>query len=98
MSTCPICGAEIGGAVPIGVAAETFPKTMRRIVFALAGGARLSRDRLADAVYWDDEDGGPLSAASVVSVTISNHREDLARLGWRIVASQGTGYWLEPVR
>ena len=46
-----------------------------RIVAALATAAHpLRADELADLVYADDPDGGPLTASNVVTVTISKAR------------------------
>jgi hypothetical protein len=93
---CPTCGKEITGPVPIGIVAETFPETMKRIIFALAGGRRLSRAALADMIYDDDPQGGPLTAESVVATTISIHRKTLAEYGWQITSEFGRkGYRLQ---
>lgn len=91
---CPYCGADLGRIVPIGIVAESFPHTMRRIILALSTGRPMTRDQIADQVYWDDPNGGPDTAKNVVSVTISNHRGALAGMGWRIQASPRSGYRL----
>lgn len=46
---------------------------------------RVSATKLADAVYWDDPNGGPEHADESINVTISRDlRPRLARLGWGV--------------
>lgn len=55
-----------------------------------------SKRELCFAAYVDHEDGPPITAPSVVQVTISRERPKLWELGWDVVGPSvtGTGYQL----
>lgn len=58
-----------------------------------AKGHFVSREDMIEAVYSDDEDGGPLCADECIKVTICRVRKLLAKLNVRIVGWRGeSGY------
>lgn len=73
-----------------------------RIVAALdAAQHPLRAEEIADLVYADDPDGGPLTASNVVTVTISKarHAGDVRIVsvpGWRSYGLAGRDYGLRP--
>lgn len=76
--------------------AMALPRRMR-VIFAIllrAGGQFVTAERIADALYCDDPDGGPLDAAGNVHTYVWHMRRRIAGTGWRISSSRFDGYRL----
>ena len=74
--------------------ARLFKGNQREIfeIVARAGEAGITRERVADHLYADHADGGPLYAQGVVSTTISKWiNPRLAPYGLKIGSCQGRG-------
>lgn len=57
-----------------------------------APGHFIQTDSLVEAAYFDDEDGGPLTATCCIRVSIHRVREILRRLGVEIEGYRGRGH------
>lgn len=64
------------------------------LMAGLAKGQIVSTDSFIDALYGDDEDGGPLCARRVVHVKICHLRKKLANTPFRIIRNGIAGYRL----
>jgi hypothetical protein len=53
---------------------------------------------LADHIYGDDEDGGPLDLRRVIYVLMVQYKEHSAELGFKIINLPSVGLRLEPVQ
>jgi hypothetical protein len=91
---CPCCGTPVN-ALPLEQAMLSLTPLMQRIVRQVERRPGISRAALADAVYADDPDGGPMWAEKTVSVTIAQQRDKLAAAGWQLVSRPRGAYRLE---
>lgn len=89
---CPCCGGRLAESDRLKAAISRLPKNMRRIVEVLYTRDVMSRRELADSIYFDDPDGGPLDAENTVSATISMSNHRLIRFGWRVSSGAGRGF------
>jgi DNA-binding response OmpR family regulator len=72
------------------------PRRQRQIFLALAEARSfLSADQLADRVYSDDPDGGPLDARACTYAFLNRLRRSVAPHGVSIITSRHLGYRLE---
>lgn len=72
------------------------PRRHRQVLVALSEARTfLSRDRLADRVYADDPDGGPLGANDTVCTFVHKLRKVIAPHGFAIITSRHLGYRLQ---
>jgi hypothetical protein len=89
---CQCCGFPLAQ----DEVAWLFRGKQRRIFEALAraGNAGLSREQLLDRVYWDDPEGGPLTARGVIAVMICQQMNPkLEPFGLQIKGLSGRGSW-----
>lgn len=94
---CPCCGTWVEGGRPEELLAYLPLSARERTiaeVLVKSFGRFVPTARVMDAVYGDREDGGPLSAASAISVAVSQANKKLGRVRLRITAKQGSGYRL----
>lgn len=100
MTICPCCGQEL----PAGFVApreelvgrlQTSSWVFRAIVQRLAWrpGLKITCAELADYVYRDDPEGGPVRATDSIKEIVSRYRHELEPLGWALRSRRG--YWLE---
>jgi hypothetical protein len=94
--SCPCCGAILQRD-PLQEVSEAVSPVMAAILRALSRGGRLNAYELAEKVYADHPDGGPLSAAIVMRTVICRDRKKIEPFGFRLCSapSHGGGYWLE---
>jgi len=94
-TVCPCCGRPV--VTPMAMtslgAAIQLSNHERRIFNRLARspGAWVSPAQLVDAVFSDEEDGGPERAVSSVSSAVKTLRRKLATTGLKIETSFGRG-------
>ena len=97
---CPCCGSSVD-ALPIdGLAALPMSRHRRRIIQGLirAYPTPILGPDLADYVYADDPDGGPVSGMQSITVTLGRIDKILVGTGWRLIRKRDRGpstYWLE---
>jgi DNA-binding response OmpR family regulator len=100
VSTCPCCGQPI--VATLDDAIKAMPPIMRDVVVYLARrrGEVVPREDIADYVYRDREDGGPLWAGESVKVLIHRYRPKLAEYGWTVAGKSGQhgGYSLQVIQ
>lgn len=98
---CPCCKAPMpAGVVPreelagrLDCSSPIFLRVVSRL--AWRPGQTVEWQALADYVWRDDPDGGPLRARSTIYSCIDNHRAKLHPLGWKIETRWGVGFRLE---
>lgn len=74
----------------------TLRRRHRQILLTLADARTfLTTDQIADRIYSDDPDGGPLDARGCVMTHIHWLRKKIAPYGMSIIASRHLGYRLE---
>lgn len=92
---CPCCGAPMeADAVPREELASLIEKNspvLHAIVRRLARrpGRMISVEELADYVWKDDSDGGPLEAVTAIHNAFYKGREAVQALGWDIECHYG---------
>lgn len=102
---CPCCGnwlpdgvvprEELAGLLLAAGGNPTFARIVRRL--ARRPGHAVSGRDLADYLYRDDPDGGPLEAQEVISQIVCRHRNALRPYGWVLKSRAWSGYWLAVV-
>lgn len=97
--TCPCCGQKLVSAYDqIAEDARLTPGQARLFLAVASGhGNAVSWDKIIDAIYWDDVEGGPLNARRVVRVTRVYANKKLARFGFAITKVFAIGYRLETI-
>lgn len=87
---CPCCGQPVTPPGRLQAYAADQPPLRRRLIERLmvASEPVAARD-LADAVYADDPEGGPLTAVECVRTFVWRMRPDLAEIGFRIILVRG---------
>lgn len=77
----------------VDAASVTFGKSMGRIVARLyrSAGQFVSTATLIEALYGDDEDGGPLNPSGVIAVHVCRANHEIEPLGVHIVGHRGCG-------
>lgn len=91
---CPCCHQETGRLAPRSVLDfGEFRPTARRIIAYLYArfGQRIGAEELADWVYRERTDGGPISARQYISNTIRHTNKTLAKYGLVINGGRGQG-------
>jgi hypothetical protein len=100
VSTCPCCGQPIEATLEGALNAVT--PMMRSIVEFLSRrrGAVVPCEEIADYVYRNYPDGGPLYAGESIRVTIYRNRQRLQARGWTVKGSKGNvgGYSLQVIQ
>lgn len=92
---CPHCGAPMPD-VPLEAMLSACTPGQRRILDLVARRPGLSGNEVADVVYQDDPDGGPLYARGTIAVQVKNLNKRILPLGWRVEGRAGFhGYRLE---
>jgi hypothetical protein len=84
--TCPCCGSPMAVRPPVeALAAAKLSPIARAVVDELVDHwpRTTSLADLANKVYADRVDGGPLNACNSISVIMHRARAELARHGWR---------------
>lgn len=72
------------------------PRRQRQILLALAEARTfVSTDKLADRIYSDDPDGGPLNARGCINAFMNRLRRSVAPHGVSIITSRHLGYRLD---
>ena len=91
---CPTCGAPLPD-VPVEAMRAALTRSQAVILDAVIRTPGLSVERVADALYGADPNGGPENAAGVVRQQVCKANVRLARMGWRITGKDGgQGYRL----
>lgn len=67
------------------------------LIVAGAGGQPVKWSAIADAIYSDDIDGGPMNPGQVVRAVVSRCNHKLRRTNLRILNNWGQGYRLASV-
>ena len=89
-----------GGMIVRGRELKHLSDTQRRVFWAIAHARYpITANEIADKVYAECEDGGPLAVPQNIGVHVSRVREKLLRSPYRIKSNLGGngGYWLEVV-
>lgn len=75
---------------------KDLPRYLRLIFVTLwkAHGEYVSTDRLVDALYCDDTEGGPLDARQVVYSYVYRLKKEAFRHGWAVHCRRHDGYRL----
>lgn len=96
---CPCCGQPLPGTyVAIGQSAGMSKReTELFLIVAGAGGKPVKWSAIADAIYADDIDGGPMNPDQVVRAIVSRCNHKLRRTNLRILNTWGQGYRLSSV-
>jgi hypothetical protein len=95
---CPCCGQPVTPKSRLQAYAAVQPPLRRRLIETLIDAtAPVPASDLADAVYADDPDGGPLSAVECVRAFVWRMRPDLQAIGYRVVSGPWSGYRLEEI-
>lgn len=111
-SSCPVCGGPLLGedtqwikaanvfVWPRGAARLTPDEgaMFDRLWRARHGAEAVPRDSLIDAVWSDDDDGGPISADRRLKVMACHIRKKIEGSGIIVKGVWGIGYRLEAVR
>lgn len=94
MNACPCCGFREGSGNPADIARKLRLSWQQRAMFdVFAGnfGKFISGRQIADVIYADDPDGGPVNAENVISVPMPSFREKLRKHGLDIDTKLGRG-------
>lgn len=67
------------------------------LIVAAANGQPVAWDRIADTIYADDPEGGPMNAGQVVRALVSRCNRKLRSTDLRILNNWGQGYRLASV-
>lgn len=72
---------------------------LRIVMLALAARPQMcvTSDHLAEMLWGDDPDGGPLYAATAIGVLVGEARDAFAVLGYHCKTMHGRGYTVWPV-
>ncbi|SIQ24369.1 Transcriptional regulatory protein, C terminal [Rhizobium sp. RU35A] len=91
---CPCCGQQRTDYSTIDL--TRFTNLERRLIEALVATGQRFQDKnvLADKVYSDRPDGGPLAAPNSIQILIHKAKKKLASSGWTIENRWGCGYRL----
>lgn len=99
---CPNCGFRPGAAdFATGLSRRGLSGMERDVLERLvaARGAPVTLRRLIDAVYGDDEDGGPVSADTNIRIYVRKLDRKLTPRGFRVVSDgYGIGWCLRAIK
>lgn len=97
-SVCPCCGAPLPD-LPVGYLKAHVGKGLQeKIIEVVARKPGIGREGIADAIYADRIDGGPLAASAVVGTIICQMNKRLTGTGWSVACGRGRyGYKLVQV-
>ena len=90
---CAHCGQPIAGPFPDPESID-LQRRHRQVLKILidAHGRYVPAARVAELVYADDPDGGPLGAVDIVSAFAHHLRRKMRPLGWNIESKRFAGY------
>ncbi len=85
---CPTCGHDLpGGLVPVEALVDAALSSQQRAIVEVLVGAyprTVSMEKLVDALWGDDPNGGPDNPRRVVHAQVCHIRRILAASGWTI--------------
>ena len=91
---CKSCGRQTVDFSELPIADLT-NRELRLLDALVSGGERFqSHQMIADGMYADDPQGGPLDSRGVIRVVVHKLRPKLEASGWRIESRFGVGYRL----
>jgi hypothetical protein len=94
INVCPCCGHPVPPTDVLGILTP-----FRQRIFVLvqqAGTAGINATDLAEVLYANARNGGPVNAGQVVSITKKLINQQIAKFGIKIESKLGRGgrYWL----
>ena len=82
---CPCCGSDV--VIPEWQRAlDTLTPTERRVIDVITTAPGLQEPELAERVYANRWDGGPLAAGQIVRAMINRANKKLVPLGFRVIS------------